>query len=80
VTTSRLGGLARRSIDVAIDIASDKLLMPEMLLLRDTSRAAVPDLENRVAVALSRAHSFRGAREVAELMADLIGASTMPLL
>ena len=36
-----------------------------------------PDLETRVAVALSRAHSFRVARDVAELMADLIGAASI---
>jgi alkylation response protein AidB-like acyl-CoA dehydrogenase len=102
-------GVARRAIDEAVAIVSEKLLVPEMVLLRDTSRArlaiaraeaqlgaarayvyealdrfwdavvagAEPSIEIRVAVALSRAHSFRVARDVAESMSDLIGASSI---
>ena len=102
-------GLTRRAIDEAIAIASTKTLLPEFVLLRDTSRARLaiaraeaqlgaarayvydsldrfwdallagdePSIEIRVAVALSRAHSFRMAREVAESMSDLIGAAAV---
>jgi alkylation response protein AidB-like acyl-CoA dehydrogenase len=102
-------GLARRAIDEAVAIVSEKLLVPEMVLLRDTSRARLaiatavaqlgsarayvydsldrfwdavvrgdePSIEIRVAVALSRAHSFKVARAIAEAMSDLIGASAL---
>jgi alkylation response protein AidB-like acyl-CoA dehydrogenase len=102
-------GLARRAIDEALTIVSEKVLVPEMVLLRDTSRARLaiaraeaelgaarayaydsldrfwdalvagnePSLEIRVAVALSRAHAFRVARVVTEMMSDLIGASAI---
>ena len=92
-------GLARRAIDEAITISAEKQLMPEMVLLRDTSRARLaiaraeaelgaartyvydtldrlwevlmagdtPSIELRVAVGLSRAHSFRVARQIAEV-------------
>lgn len=102
-------GLARRAVDLATAIADEKLLFPEMVLMRDTTRAHraiahaeaalgaarayvhdaldriwaalvagdAPDLDVRVAVALSRAHAFRTAREVAMAMADLVGASSV---
>ena len=102
-------GLARRAIDEAIAITSDKLLVPELVLLRDTSprgsRSPAPkpssaphartcttpstgsgtcswpattlSIELRVAVGLSRAHAFRVAREIAQSMSDLIGASSI---
>ena len=102
-------GLARRAIDLATAIAHEKLLLPEMVLMRDTSRAHraiahaeaqlgaarayvydaldrcwaalvagdAPDLDTRVAVALSRAHAFQTARAVALAMADLVGASSV---
>ena len=96
-------GLARRAIDETTAIVSEKMLVPEMVLLRDTSRARLaiaqaeaafgaarayvydsldrfwdavvagdaPSIDVRVAVALSRAHSFRVAREMSEAMCDL---------
>jgi alkylation response protein AidB-like acyl-CoA dehydrogenase len=102
-------GLARRAVDEAVAFMAEKLLVPEMVLLRDTSRARLaiaraeaelgaarayvyealdrfwdavtaggePGLDVRVAVALSRAHSFRVARAVAESMSDLVGASSV---
>jgi alkylation response protein AidB-like acyl-CoA dehydrogenase len=102
-------GLARRAIDEAAAIASEKLLVPEMVLLGDTSRAQLaiaraeaelgaarayvydaldrfwdalvagqePNLDLRVAIALSRANAFRMARTVAESMSDLVGASSI---
>jgi len=102
-------GLARRAVDLATAIADEKLLFPEMVLLRDTARAQraiahaeaalgaarayvhdaldrmwatllagdAPDLDVRVAVALSRAHAFRTAREITVAMADLVGASSV---
>jgi len=102
-------GLARRAIDVATAIAQEKLLFPEMVLLRDTTRARrtiahaearlgaarayvyesldrcwaalragdEPDLDVRVAVALSRSDALHAAREVALAMADLVGASSV---
>jgi alkylation response protein AidB-like acyl-CoA dehydrogenase len=102
-------GLARRAIDVATSIAAEKMLVPEFVLLRDTSRARLaiaqaeaqlgaarayvyesldrlwvelesgdePSLDVRVAVALSRTLSFRVAREIAESMSDLVGASSI---
>jgi indole-3-acetate monooxygenase len=102
-------GLARRAIDETIAIASEKTLVPEMVLLRDTSRARLaiaraeaelgaarayvydsldrfwdmllagdtPSIEIRVAIGLSRAHSFQIAREIAQAMSDLIGASSI---
>ncbi len=102
-------GLARHAIDEAIAITSEKMLVPEMVLLRDTSRARLaiaraeaefgasrayvydsldrfwdvvgagrePDIGIRVAVGLSRAHSFRVARDIAEAMSDLVGASAI---
>ena len=101
--------MARRAIDEAVAIVAEKVLVPEMVLLRDTSRARLaiaraeaelgaarayaydaldrfwdaivagngPSLEIRVAVALSRAHAFRVARVVTEMMSDLIGASAI---
>ena len=36
-----------------------------------------PSLDVRVAVGLSRAHAFQVARDVAESMSDLIGASAI---
>ena len=85
------------------------MLVPEFVLLCDTSRARLaiarseaqlgaarayvydsldrfwdallagdePSIEIRVALALSRAHAFRVAREVAESMSDLIGAAAV---
>ncbi len=102
-------GLARRAIDEAVAIASEKVLVPELVLLRDTSPARLaiahaeadlgaarayvydsldrfwdmrvagdePSIAVRVALGLSRAHSFRVAREVAESMSELIGASSI---
>jgi alkylation response protein AidB-like acyl-CoA dehydrogenase len=102
-------GLARRAIDETITIVSEKLLVPEMVMLRDTSRARLaiaraeaelgsarayvydsldrfwaevvgghaPSIDVRVAVALSRAHAFRVAREIAAALSDLAGASAV---
>ena len=102
-------GLTRRAIDEAVAIASEKLLVPEFVLLADTSRARIaiahaeadlgaarayvydsldrfwaalvagdePSVDIRVALGLSRAHSFRVAREVAASMSELIGASAI---
>ena len=102
-------GLARRAIDEAIAIVAEKVLVPEMVPLRDTSRARLaiaraeaeygaarayvydsldrfwaevvagdtPSIDVRVAVGLSRAHSFHVARDIAQAMSDLIGASSI---
>ncbi len=102
-------GLARHAIDEAITVTREKVLMPEMVRLCDTSRARLAiaraeaelgaarayvydaldrfwdmivagqdlDVDIRIAVALSRAHSFQMARDVAESMSDLIGAASI---
>jgi alkylation response protein AidB-like acyl-CoA dehydrogenase len=102
-------GIARRAIDIAIAVADEKLLVPEMVMMRDTSRARlaiadaeaqygaarayvfdaldrfwamqsageVPDRDVRVAVGLSRAHSFRVARDITIAMGDLVGGGSV---
>lgn len=102
-------GLARRAIDTVREIAEQKIVMPEMVKLRDVPRvraalaraemqlgaaraytyetldaiwaqlSAGRELtrEQRVAIALSRIHCFRVAREIASAMVDTAGTTAI---
>ena len=102
-------GLARRAIDVAREVVEHKLVLPEMVKLRDVPRvraaiaraemqlgaaraytydtldrvwerllAGAPlDLPLRSAIALSRIHCFRTAREIAQAMVDTAGTTAI---
>lgn len=102
-------GLARRAIDVVRTLAAEKLVLPDLVLLRDVPRVRAAlaraemllgaaraytyetldrvwerlrrdgrlDVQTRAALALSRIHAFRVAREVAQLMCDTAGASSI---
>jgi indole-3-acetate monooxygenase len=102
-------GLARRAIDLVVELAQDKLVMPEMVMMREQARVQIdvaraetalgsarayvyesldrlwdvlnrgqePDPGLRRALTLSRANSFRVARDVTQLMCDTAGASSV---
>ena len=102
-------GLARRAVDIVRDLAADKLVVPELVLMKDMTRVQlavaeaetklgaarayvydsldrlwatvtagdVPSPEVRTAIILSRAHAFRAAREVTQLMCDTAGGSSI---
>lgn len=102
-------GLARRAIDIVRDLAADKLVMPELVMMKDQVRVQLavaraetmlgaarayaysaldlmwetvlagnePPVDVRAAIILSRAHSFRAAREVTQLMCDTAGGSSI---
>jgi alkylation response protein AidB-like acyl-CoA dehydrogenase len=102
-------GLARRAIDAVRELAETKIVLPEMVKLRDVPRVraalaraemqlgaaraytyetldaiweqlvggAPLTREQRVAIALSRVHAFRVAREVAQAMVDTAGTSAI---
>jgi indole-3-acetate monooxygenase len=102
-------GLARRAIDAVREIAEQKVVMPDMVRMKDVPRVrsalarAEMQLgaaraytyetldaiweqllrgdeltrEQRVALALSRIHSFRTAREVASAMVDAAGTTAI---
>ena len=57
-------GLARRAIDETIAIVSEKMLVPEMVLLRDTSRARLADRARRSGVRRRARVRVRLARPV----------------
>jgi alkylation response protein AidB-like acyl-CoA dehydrogenase len=102
-------GIARRAIDLVRDIAADKLVIPDFVLMRDlprvhlalaraetmlgAARAFVYESLDRLwdtvvagdpvsppiryAISLSRAHAFRAARDVTQLMCDTAGGSSI---
>jgi alkylation response protein AidB-like acyl-CoA dehydrogenase len=102
-------GLARRAIAYVRDLAADKLVVPELVLMKDLTRVQLaiaeaetmlgaarayvynsldrlwdtvtagdtPSPEVRVAIILSRAHAFRAARAVTQLMCDTAGGSSI---
>ena len=102
-------GIARRAIDVVVETAPGKLVMPEMQMMKDLRRvrSAVAHAEavlgaarayvyesldrawetlssgepltvdERNALSLSRAHSFRVALDVTRSMVDAMGASAV---
>ena len=102
-------GLARRAIETVLKLAGEKMLMPELVRMKDVPRVraalaraemqlgaaraytyetldAVWEALNqrgelgrelRVALALSRIHAFRVAREVTQAMVDTAGTSAI---
>jgi alkylation response protein AidB-like acyl-CoA dehydrogenase len=51
-------GLARRAIDEAVAIVSEKMLVPEMVLLRDTSRARLAIARAEAQLGAARAYAY----------------------
>jgi alkylation response protein AidB-like acyl-CoA dehydrogenase len=102
-------GIGRHAIDVVRDLAAEKLVVPELVMMKDMTRVQLaiataetllgaarayvydaldrlwdavsaghdPSNEVRSAIILSRAHAFRAAREVTQLMCDTVGGSSI---
>lgn len=102
-------GIARRAVEIVRDLAAEKLIVPELVLMKDMTRVQlavaeaettlgaarayvydsldrlwetvtagdVPSPEVRTAIILSRAHAFRAARAVTQLMCDTAGGSSI---
>jgi indole-3-acetate monooxygenase len=102
-------GLARRAIDIVRTVSADKLIVPDLVMMKDVVRVQLavaeaettlgaarayayesldrlwdavqagddPSIELRTAIILSRAHAFRAAREVTQLMCDTVGGSSV---
>lgn len=102
-------GIGRRAIDIVRDLAAEKLVVPELVLMKDMTRVQLavaeaetklgaarayvyesldrlwdtvssgdmPSHEVRTAIILSRAHAFRAARSVTQLMCDTVGGSSI---
>jgi alkylation response protein AidB-like acyl-CoA dehydrogenase len=69
-------GVARRAIDVAAAIAAEKTLVPEMVLLRDTSRAKLAIAHAEAALGAARAYVY----EALDALWDALCADETPTI